>query len=82
MGALSQRESDLLQERTKKEALKKCEELVIQFVECTRPRWISSTWACRLQLHDMNECVKNNNTKEDLDHMKLLYVREKSQQQK
>lgn len=54
---LSNRELDLLRERAKKEAMRKCDDVVREFVECSRPRFISTIWACRSALQEMNDCV-------------------------
>lgn len=57
MDKLSNRELDLLRERTKRQAMMTCDDVVRKFVDCTKPRFISAIWACRGELHDMNDCV-------------------------
>lgn len=54
---LSNREIELLRERAKKEAMRQCDDVVRQFVECSRPRFLSTIWACRSALQEMNDCV-------------------------
>jgi COX assembly mitochondrial protein 1 len=54
---LSNRELELLRERAKKEAMRACDDVVRQFVECSKPRFISTVWACRAALQEMNDCV-------------------------
>jgi hypothetical protein len=57
LSKISNRELELLRERAKKEAMRRCDDVVRQFVECSRPRWLSTIWACRGALQEMNECV-------------------------
>lgn len=54
---LSNHELELLRERAKKLAMKSCDDVVKPFVECSKTRVISTVWACRSQLQEMNACV-------------------------
>ncbi|KAJ7786450.1 cytochrome c oxidase biogenesis protein Cmc1 like-domain-containing protein [Mycena metata] len=57
MNALSRREEENLLKITKERALKECHEIVKAFADCASGRTVSVAWACRGQLHKMEECM-------------------------
>jgi len=75
LALLSNREKTLLRERTKKEALLKCDPSVRLFSECTKDKYLSVIWACRSLQQDMNECVHKYTTEHDILRTQLEYVR-------
>ncbi|KAJ7225400.1 hypothetical protein GGX14DRAFT_420304 [Mycena pura] len=57
MNALSRREEENLLKITKERAVSECYDVVKAFADCVAGRTVSVAWACRGQLHKMQECV-------------------------
>ncbi|KIY45460.1 hypothetical protein FISHEDRAFT_49209 [Fistulina hepatica ATCC 64428] len=58
MNALSRREEENLLKAAKAFALKECEPVVREFAECCTGRFVSVAWACRSQLHVVQNCMR------------------------
>ncbi|KAI4517682.1 hypothetical protein EV122DRAFT_220346 [Schizophyllum commune] len=58
MNALSRREEDTVVKTAKGRALKLCDPVVKEFAECATGRTVSVAWACRQQLHAVEDCMR------------------------
>lgn len=63
-----------MRSKLKQKALKRCDALVRTYVECTKERTLSVVWACRDPLRDMNACLQQHTTKEELDKLKKWWL--------
>ncbi|KAK1870286.1 hypothetical protein I4F81_012748 [Pyropia yezoensis] len=54
---LKRRSENRVLEDVKKVALKHCDGLVKEFVDCTKAHTLSVVWACRSQQRALNECL-------------------------
>ncbi|OSX71031.1 hypothetical protein BU14_0614s0006 [Porphyra umbilicalis] len=54
---LKRRSENRVRENVKKEALKHCDGLVKEFVDCTKAHTLSVVWACRTQQNALNDCL-------------------------
>ncbi|KAJ7631085.1 hypothetical protein FB45DRAFT_917462 [Roridomyces roridus] len=80
MNALSRREEDNLLKITKERALKECHDVVKAFADCVGERTISVAWACRGQLHKMEECMLLYTGPEPYERVRVEYLRLRSEQ--
>ncbi|ORY28617.1 hypothetical protein BCR39DRAFT_534407 [Naematelia encephala] len=82
MQALSRREETDLMDRMRKEALVKCEDVVREYVECTKSRTVTIGWACKDQLKAWTECMHRHVTQETIDAAKLDYLATRGDKEK
>ncbi|KDN42504.1 hypothetical protein K437DRAFT_237726 [Tilletiaria anomala UBC 951] len=72
--ALSNREQETLLKQTKADALKKCDEFVKAFADCSRGRTISVAWACRGDHKAMQGCLRQYTSEEAMDKVRRDYL--------
>mmetsp|Transcript_5544 Transcript_5544/g.34323 ORF Transcript_5544/g.34323 Transcript_5544/m.34323 type:complete len:93 (+) Transcript_5544:364-642(+) len=63
-----------LRSRMKARALRRCDDAVRRYVECTKHRTLSVIWACRNPLNDMNACLHQHTTEQELQKLKTWWV--------
>ncbi|KAJ7361610.1 cytochrome c oxidase biogenesis protein Cmc1 like-domain-containing protein [Mycena olivaceomarginata] len=80
MNALSRREEENLLKITKERAVKECHEVVKAFADCVQGRTISVAWACRPQLHKMEECIVLYTGPEPYERVRTEYLRLRAEQ--
>ncbi|KAJ3204946.1 hypothetical protein HDU82_005495 [Entophlyctis luteolus] len=61
----------------KQSALKKCDDVVVEYVKCIQHRTITGPIMCRTQLKAMNACVAQYTSEEALDELRMLKYKEK-----
>ncbi|KAF9306206.1 hypothetical protein BGZ74_007146 [Mortierella antarctica] len=74
MHILTRAEEEVLFKEMKANALKKCDPIVKEFVECTHGKTVSVLWACRVQHKAMNNCLMEYTTQADMDKLKIQYL--------
>ncbi|PWN52171.1 hypothetical protein IE53DRAFT_385400 [Violaceomyces palustris] len=72
--ALSNREEEALLKETKAEALKKCDQFVKEFAQCSSGRTVSVAWACRDQHKALQDCMKKYTSAEAMESVKAEYL--------
>lgn len=73
---LSKVDEERMLKELKRYALKQCDELVLEYIECAREN--SLQWLqCRPLATKMNECVKKYTTEEYRDKIRLKYLQRK-----
>ncbi|PWN93968.1 hypothetical protein FA10DRAFT_264565 [Acaromyces ingoldii] len=77
--ALSNREEDALLKETKQEALKKCDDVVKDFAQCSSGRTVSVAWACRDQHRKLQDCLKQYTGPEAMEEKRRAYLKEHRQ---
>ncbi|RHZ66639.1 hypothetical protein Glove_306g33 [Diversispora epigaea] len=77
MSILTRVEEEKLYDKLKQNARKNCDDEVRDFVECTNGKVFSVMWTCKKQLKTMNLCLKKFTTQEELDKLRLEYIKEK-----
>ncbi|KAJ6575246.1 hypothetical protein B0H19DRAFT_1127846 [Mycena capillaripes] len=80
MNALSRREEENLLKITKERALKECHDVVKDFADCVTGRTISVAWACRGQLHKMEQCMLLYTGPEPYERVRTEYLRLRGEQ--
>jgi len=80
MNALSRREEENLLKITKERAVGECHDVVKAFADCVAGRTVSVAWACRSQLHKMQECVVQYTGPEPYERVRTEYLRLRSEQ--
>ncbi|KAL7749859.1 hypothetical protein RI367_004735 [Sorochytrium milnesiophthora] len=73
-------EEEHILKQVKKDALRRCDELVKAYVACCEGKTISVAWKCRAQLNEMNGCLKLYTTHEDIDRKRTEYLQAKAAQ--
>ncbi|CAG8456823.1 11423_t:CDS:2 [Funneliformis mosseae] len=79
MNILTRAEEEELLKKFKMNARTNCASLIQEFVDCTTGRVVSVAWACRSQLKAMNNCLNKFTTQEELDKLRLEYIKQKRQ---
>ncbi|GJJ68604.1 COX assembly mitochondrial protein 1 [Entomortierella parvispora] len=74
MHILTRAEEEVLFKTLKANALKECDPIVKQFVECTHGKLVTVLWACRKQHRAMNDCLMALTTQADMDKLKIQYL--------
>ncbi|KAF9366630.1 hypothetical protein BGX34_011669 [Mortierella sp. NVP85] len=74
MHILTRAEEEHLFKTLKANALKECDPVVKEFVECTHGRLVSVLWGCRDKHKAMNKCLMALTTQADLDKLKVQYL--------
>ncbi|KAG0245984.1 cytochrome c oxidase biogenesis protein Cmc1 like-domain-containing protein [Mortierella sp. GBAus27b] len=74
MHILTRAEEEYLFKTMKAKALKECDPVVKEFVECTQGKLFSVLWGCRDKQNAMNKCLMALTTQEDLDKLKIQYL--------
>ncbi|KAK7064122.1 COX assembly mitochondrial protein [Favolaschia claudopus] len=80
MDALSRREEENLLKITKERAVKECHDVVKDFADCASGRTVSVAWACRGQLHKMQECILLYTGTEPYERVRSEYLRLRAEQ--
>ncbi|KAG0239683.1 hypothetical protein BGW41_007566 [Actinomortierella wolfii] len=76
MHVLTRAEEEVLFKAMKAKALKECDPIVKEFVECTHGKTVTVLWACRAQHKAMNKCLMALTTQEHLDKLKIQYLKD------
>ncbi|KAF9289553.1 hypothetical protein BGZ68_009135 [Mortierella alpina] len=74
MHILTRAEEEYLFKTLKANALKECDPVVKEFVECTQGKLFSVLWGCRKQHKAMNKCLMALTTQSDMDKLKIQYL--------
>ncbi|KAL1933542.1 hypothetical protein VTP01DRAFT_7632 [Rhizomucor pusillus] len=69
--ALTRAEEEACYKDLKERALKHCQVPVKEFVECSKEHNVTVMWTCRGKLKEMNKCLNERTTREELDKLKL-----------
>ncbi|POG59953.1 hypothetical protein GLOIN_2v1717254 [Rhizophagus irregularis DAOM 181602=DAOM 197198] len=77
MNVLTRSEEEILFNQLKHNARINCAPLIQEFVDCNTGKSFSVIWSCRRQLKAMNNCLKNFTTTEELDKLRLEYIKQK-----
>ncbi|KAI8072676.1 hypothetical protein BC940DRAFT_291333 [Gongronella butleri] len=80
--ALTRGEEEACFKELKGKALKHCDDLVKDFVNCSKEHNITVMWTCRQKLKDMNNCLNEWTTREELDKLKLEKLAAKRAEQR
>ncbi|CEH12051.1 Uncharacterized conserved protein [Ceraceosorus bombacis] len=72
--ALSNRESDALLKSAKAEGLKKCDDVLRAFAECSSGRTISMAWACRDHHKALRSCLAEYTSEEAMTKRRKEYL--------
>ncbi|ORY88938.1 hypothetical protein BCR41DRAFT_391066 [Lobosporangium transversale] len=73
MHILTRAEEEYLFKTLKANALKECDPIVKEFVECTHGKLVTVLWGCRAQHKAMNKCLMAT-TQADMDKLKIQYL--------
>ncbi|KAG0303229.1 hypothetical protein BGZ98_006876 [Dissophora globulifera] len=76
MHILTRAEEEYLFKTLKANALKECDPIVKEFVECTHGKLVSVLWGCRAQHKAMNKCLMAQTTQADMDKLKIQYLKD------
>ncbi|KAF8216093.1 hypothetical protein K438DRAFT_1560569 [Mycena galopus ATCC 62051] len=60
--------------------MKECNDLVKEFADCVGGRTISVAWACRGQLHKMQDCILLYTGTEPYERVRTEYLRLRAEQ--
>eukprot|EP00127_Corallochytrium_limacisporum_P005486 Clim_evm3s207 gene=Clim_evmTU3s207 len=63
----------------KKEALKRCEEYVIPYMDCRKGKFVSLIWECHSELDKLNQCLHSWTTEEVMEKRLKDYVRDREE---
>ncbi|KAF9427120.1 hypothetical protein BGZ76_002466 [Entomortierella beljakovae] len=74
MHILTRAEEEYLFKTLKANALKECDPIVKEFVECTHGKLVTVLWACRAQHKEMNKCLMALTTQPHMDKLKVQYL--------
>ncbi|PWN30657.1 hypothetical protein BDZ90DRAFT_277107 [Jaminaea rosea] len=74
--ALSNREEDRLMKQVKADGLKKCDDYVKAFAACAEGRTVSTAWACRGQLKEMQSCLAQYTSPDAVDAARRQWLKE------
>ncbi|KAG0070327.1 hypothetical protein BKA57DRAFT_431654 [Linnemannia elongata] len=74
MHILTRAEEEVLFKTLKANALKECDPVVKEFVECTHGKLVTVLWGCRAQHKAMNKCLMALTTQADMDKLKIQYL--------
>ncbi|KAI8380912.1 uncharacterized protein BYT42DRAFT_593015 [Radiomyces spectabilis] len=69
--ALTRAEEEACFKDLKAKALKLCSAPIKEFVECSKEHNITVMWTCRSKLKEMNHCLNQYTSREQLDKLKL-----------
>jgi len=77
MNVLTRSEEEVLFNKLKQNARTNCAPLIQEFIDCNTGKSFSVIWSCKRQLKAMNNCLKNFTTTEELDKLRLEYIKQK-----
>ncbi|KAH8556656.1 hypothetical protein BGW37DRAFT_473551 [Umbelopsis sp. PMI_123] len=75
--ALTRAEEENCFKELKKNALKKCEVPIKEFVDCSKEHNVTVAWTCRDKNKAMNRCLNQHTAQEELDKLKLAKLASK-----
>jgi len=75
--ALTRAEEENCFKELKKNALKKCDGLIKDFVDCSKEHNITVAWTCRDKNKAMNKCLNQYTAQAELDKLKLAKLADK-----
>ncbi|CAO1619074.1 unnamed protein product [Parajaminaea phylloscopi] len=71
---LSNREEDQLRKDIKAQGLKKCDDVVRKFAECSTGRTVSVAWACRGEHRAVQQCLAQHTSPEALERARKQWL--------
>ncbi|CEO97300.1 COX assembly mitochondrial protein [Plasmodiophora brassicae] len=74
---LTKMEEEIARKNMYADARKRCDDAIRTFATCAAERSISVVWACRQLNKDMNECLHQYTTDEELEKWKEQYAAKK-----
>lgn len=77
---LSKFDEEEILKQTKRNALKNCDPLVNEYIECARSTYMVTK--CKPLVARMNDCVRQYTTQEDVDRVRTQYHHDKQRRQR
>ncbi|RUS30665.1 hypothetical protein BC938DRAFT_479099 [Jimgerdemannia flammicorona] len=76
--ALTRAEEEGCFKELKATALKKCDDVIQDFVQCSKDHTVTVIFSCRGKSRVMNKCLNSYTTQEELDKLKLTKIAAKA----